>query len=536
MATGTDGISVPDMAQDIVSRSETLLQEMEHLRQRYHAARGAHQNIPGLANLLDAVRQEHKSAQAFLAPQAGGGPQTATPGPDDDDDDGDDDLTGPVAAAAPTHPAGARLRFTNLPAVERNWNIVKRCCDIVSLEQSVPRVPRLGVKEDGGLVVVAAQHRRGGGGAADMAFVHAVVDGGAEWLRVVSKDEKRVLMELAGGGWDWEWEDSGGEGERGGEIGEEEDDDDDDAELFEDVPLLRTAKELVDTARRYWHEYRRPRIRILLTRIEEGRSKDVDRVVRKMRRAGGGDISVTVDCVNSAWLSGEHSLGIDEAVMNLVPAGFDRLGATVLLDTSVLIAMASDISHSSVEIQPWHSIDCKTQARDEANGINFLSLQAYPPLQERQLVCTKEAVQHFNDIIITIGSPTELERARVLFESGPEEFQKLSIHPVPGDLMLPVQVLQEETDLYAQDLVDRGELPAVAVQVQKHLLGVSGNRATHLYGWRSGKTVVTSNRSVANKLVRIVENSLDKDYEGGPRIFTLPYNRALSTKGPKRRD
>lgn len=509
MATESDSISVPDLAQDIVSRSEALVQEMEQLRQRYHAVKGSHQNIPGLANLMDAVRQEHKSAQAFLAPQTAA---QAAAGPDDDN--------GSVEA----HPAGARLRFTNLPAIERNWDITKRCRDLVSVEQSIPKVPKLGVKEDGGLIV----HRSGPGKAkrgTDMAFIHAVVDGGAEWLRIISKDEKRVLMELASGGWDWDWEPDDEEAESG-----------DDADLFEDIPLLRTAKELADTARQYWHDYRRPRIRILLTRIEEGRSKELDRVLRKMRRVGGDDISVTVDCADSAWLSEHPSLGIDAAVIKLVPAGFDRLGSTVLLDTSVLIAMASDLSNSDVEIQPWHSIDCKTQAQDERNGMNFLSLQAYPPLRGRRLVCTKEAVQHFDDIITTIASPTELERARVLFTGGPDEYQKLSMHAVPDDLMLPVQVLQEETDLYAQVLVDRCELPAVAVQVEKHLLGVPGNRATHLYGWRSGKTVITSNRSVANKLVRIVENSLNEDYEGGPRIYTLPYNRALSTKGPKQRD
>ncbi|ROV95685.1 hypothetical protein VMCG_07635 [Cytospora schulzeri] len=508
MATENDNISVPDLAQDIVSRSETLLQEMEQLRQRYYAVKGSHQNIPGLANLMDAVRQEHKSAQAFLIPPTDG-----------------QDARGPDGhGSLEAHPAEARLRFTNLPAIERNWDITKRCRGLVSVEQSIPKVPKLGVKENGGLIV----HRKGPGKAkrgTDMAFVHAVTDGGAEWLRIVSKDEKRIMMELAAGGWDWDWE-SDNDGEADGE---------DDEELFEDIPLLRTAKELADTARQYWSDYHRPRIRILLTRIEEGQSKELDRVLQKMRRVGGDDISVAVDCASAAWFVENPPLGIDAAVISLVPAGFDYLGSTVLLDTSVLIALASDLSHSNVEVQPWHSTDCKTQVQDEANGINFLRSQAYPPLRGRRLVCTKEAVQHFREITTTIASTTELERARILFADGPVEYQKLSIHPVPSDLMLPVQVLQEETDLHARDLVDSGELPEVAVQIEKHLLGVPGNRATHLYGWRSGTAVVTSNRSLAKRMVRMVESSLDKDYEEGPKIFTLPYNRALSTKGPKQR-
>ncbi|KUI58582.1 hypothetical protein VP1G_05854 [Cytospora mali] len=507
MSSENDGISVPDLAQDIVSRSETLLQEMDQLRQRYYTVKGSHQNIPGLASLIDAVRQEQKSARLFLIPRAH---DQADPSPD---------KNGSVEA----HPADVRLRFTNIPAIERNWDIVKRCRNLVSVEQSIPKVPRVGVRENGGLIV----HRKGPGKSkrgTDMAFVHAVVDGGAEWLRIVNKDERRIMMELAAGGWDWDWESD-----------DEDADEEDDADLFEDIPLLRTAKELADTARQYWNDYRRPRIRILLTRVEDAQGKELDRVIQKMRRAGGDDITITVECADAAWVSPDSQQGIDTAVINLVPAGISGLGSTVLLDTSVMIAMASDLSHSSVEVQPWHSIDCKTQIQDEANGINFLRLQAYPPLRGRRLVCTKEALGHFREITSTIGSPTELERARILLAGGREELQELSAYPVPDDLMLPVQVLDEETDLHAQDLVDKDELPAVAVQIEKHLLGVPGNRATHLYGWWSGIAVVTSNRSLANKMVRMVESSLDEDYEDGPRIFPLPYNRALSTKGPKQR-
>ncbi|ROV98790.1 hypothetical protein VPNG_08431 [Cytospora leucostoma] len=512
MADDIDDMSVPDLAQDLVSRSETLLQEMEQLRQRYYAVKGSHQVIPGLANLIDAVRQEHRAAQLFLVPRT-----------DDQDGMGGLDENGSVHVEA--HPAEARLRFTNLPAIERNWDIIKRCRDLTSVEQSIPKVPKLGVKENGGLIVHRSKPGKTKKLGTDTVFVHAVVDGGAEWLRIVTKDEKRIFMELAAGGWDWDWDSD-----------DEEADEEDDAELFEDIPLLRTAKELTDTARQYWHDYHRPRIRILLTRIEEGQSRELDRVIQKMRRVGGDDITITVECAGSAWYVENPQVDIDMAVVNLVPVGISGLSPTVLLDTSVLIALASDLSHSSVEVQPWHSIDCKTQIQDEANGINFLRLQAYPPLRGRRLFCTKEAAQHFRDITSTIASPTELERARILFAEGPDEYQKLSIHPVPADLMLPVRILEEETDIHAQDLVSNGELPEVAVQVEKHLLCVPGNRATHLYGWRTNTAVVTSNRSLAKRLVRMVESSLDRDYEDGPRIHMLPYNRALSTKGPKSHD
>lgn len=502
MEGADDGVSPRDLAHDLVKRSDELLQQMAQLRQKYHEIRGPHLSIPGLAVLMDAVRQERKAALSFLKQQANGSAASTD---------------GSVEA----RPAESRLRFSNMPAIERNWDTVKRCRDVVSIEQSIPRIPKVEVKENGGLIV----HRIRGGQAshsAGMIFVHAVVDGGAEWLRIISKDEKRILLELAAGGWDWDHE-------------EGDTDEEDDSELFEDIPILRTAKELADTARKYWHDYHRPRIRILLSRIQEGQSKDMDRVIQKMRSTGGGDISVTVDCADAPWTSSQSLPDLDTTLSNLVPIeDMSRFGSTVLLDTSVLIALISDISHATVDVQPWHNQDCKAQIRDEASGTNFLTAQAYPPLRGKRLVCTKEAMEHFQEITGTIASPTELERARILYAGGAEDFQKLSIHHVPEDLMLPVQVLSEETDLRARDLVDAGKLPEVAIKAETHLLNVPGNRTTHLYGWSSGLTVVTSNRSLAKRLVRMIENSLERDYEAGPMIYTLPYNRALATKGPRR--
>jgi hypothetical protein len=491
-------VKIRHMALDIMSRSDALLQEMTQLRQKHHAIRGPNLSIPGLAILMEGIRQERKAAQPFLNLDANGSAPS-------------------VNESLEANTAESRLRFSNVPAIERNWDILKHCRDLISIEQSIPKNPKVEVKENGGLVVHRYKPNRDGTG---MVFVHAVVDGGAEWLRIINKDEKRILLELAAGGWDWDHEDGYT--------------DDDDSELLEDIPTLRTAKELADTARKYWHDYHHPRIRILLIRIQEGHNKDVDRVIQKMRSTGDKDIKVAVECANSPLICSQALPDVGTALSNLVPVeDLSRFGSTVLLDTSVLIAIISDISHSAVDVQPWHSQDCRAQIRDEANGINFLTLQAYPPLRGKRLICTKEAMEHFLEISNTIASPTELERARLLYSSGPKDFQKHSIHPVPEDLMLPVEVLSEEGELNAADLVQAGRLPEVAINVERHLLKVPGNKTTHLYGWTSGTTVVTSNRSLAKRLVRMIESSLEKDYEDGPRICMLPYNRALATKGPK---
>lgn len=502
--TATNGApqTVADLAADLVARSEKLLREMGQLRERYFAVKGSREHIPGLAVLISSVKQELNSAQASLNAWK----QRA-------DCEGDESLK-----------IETRLRCSNIPAMETHWDIFKRCNHLVSVETQIPKTPSVQSNGKGGfkkLQVKAPQGKGRGKGRqdTDAVYVHAVVDGGAEWLRLVSKDEKRVLIEMTESGWDWG----------------ADDDEPIDQEVLEDMPLFRAATDLVETARKNWHNYCHPRIRIVLTRIREGDNREVDRLIGEMRGTGGNDICVSIDCAGSDWITSQPPLDIENVIKNMVPDERDasHLGETVLLDTSVLIGLISDASHSVVTKEPWHNEDLQTQIDDETNGINFLSMNAYPRLRGRKLFCTKEAMVHFHDITRTIGSSTERERARILLEGGPEELQKLSIHPIPNDIALPVQVLHDQdTNLHASDLVRDGILPPVAIEIEKHLLGVPGNRATHLYGWVSALTVITSNRTLAKKLVRMIETSLSGDYNNGPKICTLPYNRALATNGP----
>lgn len=500
--TATNGVlqSVAALAADLVSRSEKLLREMGQLRERHFAVKGSREHIPGLAVLMTSVRQELSSSQSLLAAW------TAR------EDHGEEE----------TSAMENRLRCSNIPAMETHWDIFKRCCHLVSVETQIQKTPSVQSNGKGGFQKVKEprnQASRTGRQDTDAVYVHAVVHGGAEWLRIVSKDEKRILIEMTESGWDW---------------GADEDEPVD-QEVLEDMPLFRAAMDLVETAQKNWHHYRHPRIRIVFTRICEGDSMEIDRLIREIRGIDGRGISINVDCADSLWITRQPTLDIESALKNLVPDEQDasQLGDTVLLDTSVLIGLISDASHSVVKKEPWHNEDLRTQIDDEMNGTNFLTMNAYPRLRGRKLICTSEAMVHFQDISRLIGSPTERERARILLEGGPEDLQKLSIHPVPSDIALPVQVLHNQnTDLHASDLVRDGLLPPVAIDIEKHLLGVPGNRATHLYGWVSALTVVTSNRALAKKLVRMVETSLSGDYDTGPKICTLPYNRALATNGP----
>lgn len=344
-------------------------------------------------------------------------------------------------------------------------------------------------------------------------------------MKVIGKTENRLLHELAEGGWDWgvEAEDSDGEA--------------DDLALFDDIEILRIAKLLVSAARTSWHKYKHPRIRFVFTRIREGQDKEIDRLIKKLRLVGDGDINVIVHFADSEWVTSDPP-DIETAIANLLPQD-DDITDPVLLDTSVLIALVSDISHTRVEQQVWHGDDVLAQIKAEEGGSAFLWCTAYPRIRGRKLICTKEAVRQFLKITGTIGSSAEVERSHLLLHGGRDDFQRLSIHPVPEDLLLPVQILHDEdTNLSVVPLVEDGFLPRPALDVQRWL-HLTENQSTHLYGWITGLTVITGNRGLASKILRTIQISLEQendnqDYENWPSICALSQNRALATKGPSR--
>ncbi|KAJ4396152.1 hypothetical protein N0V93_000370 [Gnomoniopsis smithogilvyi] len=485
---------------------------MEKLRQALFALHGDNQHISGLATQISSIITEKAAAEAYLAFLA------------------DEN-------ASWKGNAEARFRSNNIPAVQQVWNIVKKCRHITSVQHRVVVNPRI---SDGNKAsneepkpcskgwhsdVKRCVGKKGMG--EDGVLVNAVVEGGAEWLKVISKTEKRLLHELAEAGWDWGMEDEESDGDK-----------DDDDSLFEDIEILRTATLLVKAARTNWHKYKHPRIRFVFTRIREGHNKEVDRLISKLRLVGGTDINVDLHFADSEWVS-SNPLDIDSAIANLLPQ-IDDLTDPVLLDTSVLIALSSDISHTRVDPQVYHEADVLAQIKAEQNGLAFLWRTAYPHIRGRKLICTKEAAKQFTNISETIGSSTEVERARLLLHGRRGDLQRLSLHPVPEDLILPVQVLpDEETNLSVAPLVQNGSLLPVAMEVQKHLY-LPENQGTHLYGWVSGLTVITGNRVLAGKIVQTIEQNLqrennNRDYDNGPRICALPQNRALATKGPSYR-
>ena len=437
------------------------------------------------------------------------------------------------------------LRCSNVPANEATWDIVKRCnglerfacrfschpefgtCDVCTADWS----SKSRGKTNGAAEVPQCPPRTKQK-PADLTWVDAVVDGGAKWVRVVGTDEQRLLLHMAQGGWDWEADDGADDEETGGV-----------AEALQefDIPAVVTVRKLVQAARANRHNYRVPRVHIVFTRITEGRNADIDRLIYLLRCLGEtSGTHLTVDCADSDFLRIPPPPA-NIALQNLLVDELLDVTPTVNLDCTALIDLASDITHSDVEIQPWHRHDVVSQITSEREKGSSLVRFLYPVLRGRTLVCARAAAAHFRKIVGTMATPAEEARASILLPTegavsgeGPstdllDMLQALSKYPVDPDLRLPIKVVDEDVGATVSEAVASGRLPAVATAVAPALHAL--DRSIFFYGWVAGVTTITGNNTSAKQIVRLVEEYRTRDEEAGPKVYVCPITRALATKG-----
>jgi hypothetical protein len=107
-------------------------------------------------------------------------------------------------------------------------------------------------------------------------------------------------------------------------------------------------------------------------------------------------------------------------------------------------------------------------------------------------------------------------------------FQELSAYVVPLDWNIPIEVV--ESDL----AVMQKQLPLAAEQVAKLLSPI--NQSVFLYGWATGITTISSNRTVAKEIEGTIETHRLEDDEAGPDIWLCPTARSLVGKEKTRRN
>ncbi|OHE97750.1 hypothetical protein CORC01_06955 [Colletotrichum orchidophilum] len=416
-----------------------------------------------------------------------------------------------------------RLDASNYKFYETVWEVTKRCCDLAGMRRE------LAYKTVGEKSISAV--------------IDLVVNGGADWVKVVTTTERRLFYEMADAGWDWE-EDFTDEGADQSMLEVLQD------ETEDSIEVAKVARHMVAAARTSYQDYRRPRVRILMSRISEGENESVDHLLRLVRKMGGDDVDLLVETANGAGILTDPTPDLEETISNLVNTDYYKdFTQTVNVDCSVFMALASDFSHmaigpdSDLLRSKQHRIDATDEVENGPRLVNTL----YPAITGRTLVCTREAADTFLKIVYEIGTDSEQSRTRILFDPSdadtvPEDveqdrrrrvaaLQELSVHPVPADLRLPVEIVDSVSWDDAQRMVAEGQLPAVALAVGKRGSGLNAmNVSSFLYGWTTRLTTVTSNWEAAKRLRTVIETNRVTGTEVGPHIWRIPFSRKLLAK------
>jgi len=189
------------------------------------------------------------------------------------------------------------------------------------------------------------------------ALVDIVAEDGEEWIKVSTITETRLLFEKAKAGWEGadSDDDTEGEVEDGGKVlangaspisgtsWRDEDDDDD------RVELLKTAEDLQKAARKVRIRYKHPRIHFVLPKISAGHSSDIDAILGSIRATGAtiqcGASSPSISPTStSPSTNGAHPF----PWAHLLPDPLAHLTPTLNIDCTILLALVSDLSHSTL--------------------------------------------------------------------------------------------------------------------------------------------------------------------------------------------
>lgn len=408
-------------------------------------------------------------------------------------------------------------RSSNLPFLERVWSTVKNSRDVVALQKRIytsssVKLLSQGMRHVGldGSTAGAGKERLSKEGGV---LIDAITEGGRIWTKISLVTNQRLLFDLAKQGWD----SGGSEDEDEGVVFQSNDDDDDDR----DVPLVKTVKELTHAAKGFRVRTRSPQVYLVLPRIQPGETPEIDAILEECRATGavlycGDDLGPTP--------------AIHDALRIMAPDPMESFTEVLNVDCTILLAIVSEFSHAKVSKEAWFHAALRRQVEIEDNE-NLLPSLLYPAMGDRKLVCTQEAAKRMREIVSTIGTPSEKARTAIIMGDESNKSQATLVHDMqewsayevlPG-WRLPIEVVdQNENNCQAN-------LPPQALRVSASMTAI--NRSVFLYGWASGHTTITSNRTV----VKQIEMGLDKTVEQlddgvWPRIWLCPTARSLVGK------
>ncbi|KAI5866489.1 hypothetical protein GGS23DRAFT_273588 [Durotheca rogersii] len=392
---------------------------------------------------------------------------------------------------------------SNVPFLEPVWDTAKRSRDIVKLRCAVSIGPfKKPIMAPGTRIVRTqgeSQSFRSGSFVIDV-----IADGGHSWYKVSSMTNKRLLFDMAK------------EAVYCG--GSDDEDDGDPVNLdYADIPLLKLARNLANAAKGHRIQAKSPNPFLVLPRIKLGEHPEIDMVLGSCRRLGVG-LLCSDDLPPAPPLS-------DAVLHAMAPSPKANFTEVLNIDTSLLVALASDFSHTTVTKQPWFSHSHNDHADLESEQ-SILSL-VYPVIGSHKLVCTKDAAETFSHIVDTLATASEKARAHLILGSDPgkpqdqrvKELQLLSIHEVPSCFQLPIRIV----DANENGCQDRFTAP-----IKKLLEAVlNPGRSVFSYGWASERTTLTCNSVVIKQLEKDLEQLPNLGGLPWPSIWAFPTSRPL---------
>ena len=384
------------------------------------------------------------------------------------------------------------------------WAVVKKSRGLVCINKDFPRSPRLPVAPGEGWLFYKDQKFQ-----ERTVIIDAVVDSGATWLKFVSISPKTLAYQVVTEGW-----------ESGDELSEDEDGESTQkSEGLGNTEFAESIRKIILAAR--WNHCHH--LHLLLPSLREGDSDVVDRMLEYVRGTmGGSDISITLSCAGSPFLS-DPPPPVDEALVALVderdPLVGDDCGQiteTANLDPSALVALVTDLHHGPVDLQPLAQqkiitrsvLDHETDNNELVSRQDILANVLYPALRGHKLVTTQFAAKYFRQLIDAISTHSEEVRASLILPSSAnanmsaaeirQELQKWTNVPIPKDLDLPIEIVDDVTLEHVDDLISSSKLPPIAAGVAKDLSRL--NRSVYMYGWANDITTVTGHRGIERQI------------------------------------
>ncbi|KAL4968862.1 uncharacterized protein BDV14DRAFT_131995 [Aspergillus stella-maris] len=520
------------LSQTLITRCRTLLTELDALKSLLAETQRNPQIVEVRSlrsNVLSELRTLEKLALQLDGPQLLAGDENAN---NDTNGDGNADADADADAEPEQSVNDLRtlhaLKSSNLPFYEAVWSIAKQSCSgLVAFGKRF----YFDVQGDKG------KDSNKGKGKRKSVFVDIVADDGEEWVKISTISETRLLFEMAKKGWEGGSESEGEDGEERTVLrnydgdGEDSDEDDDEIELLKLAADMKKAASLVRV------NYKTPRLRFVIPKIEEGATPEIDDLIRAIRGHG-----VVVICGEDAIASQAGSADTaEDEVRNLLPNRFKRFTPTLNVDCTILLAIISDLSHyKSIEQSPKHHKAINRQIEIERER-PLLPTELWSAMEGHELICPSEAAKRMREIVETIGTDTERQRMTILMGDQTvdpksatlvEELQKLSDYQVPPQLKLPIRVVDASPAIEAGN--KQAKLPPIAEKVEEVLSDI--NTSVFMYGWVSEIMTVTSNRTVVKQIEALVESQRDVDDLRGPLIWVCDTARSLIGKEKGRKN